>query len=115
MSTGPRGMKIGSLDRIRPALSRGREAEERAMWRGMGDAWTAMSTIISGIVVWGGIGYGLDRLLGTRPVLFAIGAMVGNFAAVFLVYKKSMKQDAPTGAPSKQDAPTGAPSKRGGA
>lgn len=79
------------------------------MWRGMGEAWNALSTLIAGIAVWGGIGYGIDHFVGTRPVLFVVGVLVGNFAGIYLVYVKYFKQDAPTGAPWRQDAPTGAP------
>ena len=55
----------------------------------MGEAWSYLSTIISGLVVWGAIGYGLDKWLGTRPVLFVIGVLVGNFAGCYLVYIKA--------------------------
>jgi F0F1-type ATP synthase assembly protein I len=58
----------------------------------MGDAWAAVSTLISGVVVWGGIGWGIDYLAGTKPVGFAIGAVVGNFAAIYLIYAKQLKE-----------------------
>jgi F0F1-type ATP synthase assembly protein I len=61
------------------------------MWRGVGEAWAALTTLISGIAVWGGIGYGIDRLAGTRPVFFVIGALVGNFAAIYLIYVKQFR------------------------
>jgi ATP synthase protein I len=60
----------------------------------MGEAWTALSTLVTGIAVWGGVGYGLDRWLGTKPVLFVIGVLVGNFAAVYLIYMRSLRQEA---------------------
>jgi F0F1-type ATP synthase assembly protein I len=71
------------------------------MWQGMGEAWNALSTLIAGIAVWGGIGYGIDRLVGTKPVLFVIGVLVGNFGGIYLLYVKYFRPDAPTGAPSK--------------
>lgn len=95
----PPGGQIGSLDRIRPALRRARETEERAMWQGLGDAWAALSTIISGVVVWGAIGYGLDRLFATRPIFFVIGAVLGNFGGIYLVYRKEMSRGVPPHAP----------------
>ena len=85
----------GAVDRIRPALTRARESEERAMWQGMGDAWAALSTIISGVVVWGLIGYGADWLFGTRPIFFVTGAVLGNFGAIYLVYKKELSKGVP--------------------
>jgi F0F1-type ATP synthase assembly protein I len=91
----PLGGRIGSLDRIRPALRRARETEERAMWQGLGDAWAALSTIISGVLVWGAIGYGLDRLFATRPIFFVVGAVFGNFGGIYLVYRKEMNRGVP--------------------
>lgn len=44
-----------------------------------------MSTVIAGILVWGGAGFGLDRLLGT-DWLVVPGMLVGVAAAVYLVY-----------------------------
>ncbi len=62
------------------------------MWRGMGEAWNALSTLIAGIVIWGGVGYGIDRLVGTEPVLFVIGVLVGNFGGIYLIYLKYMRE-----------------------
>ena len=90
------GGTIGSPDRIRPALKRDQAGDKRPdsgqMWQGMGEAWTALSTLIAGIVVWGGIGYGIDHLAGTSPVLTVIGTLVGNFAAIYLIYVKYFKE-----------------------
>jgi F0F1-type ATP synthase assembly protein I len=57
----------------------------------MGDAWAAVSTLFSGIIVWGGIGWGIDYLAGTEPIGFVVGALVGNFAAIYLIYAKELK------------------------
>jgi ATP synthase protein I len=96
------GGTIGSPDRIRPALKReqagGKRPDSKQMWQGMGEAWTALSTLVSGIAVWGGIGYVIDRVAGTRPVLFVIGVLLGNFAGIYLIYVKYFKEvprDAP--------------------
>jgi ATP synthase protein I len=58
----------------------------QGLWSGVTSAWATMSYLVSGVVVWGGVGYGLDRLLGTSPVLMIIGVLVGNFAGVYLIY-----------------------------
>lgn len=80
------------------------ERESQLMWRGFGDAWTALSTIIAGIAVWGAVGFGLDKLFGTDPVLFVIGVLVGNFAAIYLIYVKALNEskEAPKFAPWKK-------------
>jgi F0F1-type ATP synthase assembly protein I len=67
---------------------------ERLMWQGMGEAWATLSTLISGIAVWGGVGYLIDRLVGTWPGFFAGGVILGNFGACYLIYKKAVAQEA---------------------
>jgi F0F1-type ATP synthase assembly protein I len=70
------------------------------MWRGMGEAWTAVSYLICGIAVWGGLGWLLDRALHTTPVLFVIGALLGKAGGVYLVYIRAMgSQGGPSRAP----------------
>ncbi|HVE91119.1 MAG TPA: AtpZ/AtpI family protein [Actinomycetota bacterium] len=68
--------------------------QTRDTWRGLGDAWTAVSYILSGIAVWGGAGWLLDRWLSTGPVLLVIGILVGNFAGVYLVYIRTFPKEA---------------------
>ena len=63
----------------------------------MGDAFTALSTIVAGMGVWGAIGYGLDRLLGTEPVLLVIGVLMGHFAAIYLIYVRASNAAPKTG------------------
>jgi ATP synthase protein I len=58
------------------------------MWRGVGDGWSALSMMVAGMFVWGAIGFGLDRLLGTWPVLFVIGVILGKLGAAYLVYSR---------------------------
>jgi F0F1-type ATP synthase assembly protein I len=42
--------------------------------------------MIGGILVWGGLGLLVDRLLGTARVFMAIGMVLGAGGAVYLVY-----------------------------
>jgi F0F1-type ATP synthase assembly protein I len=53
-------------------------------------AWAITGTLLSGIVVWGGVGFLLDRVLGTSFIAL-IGVLVGVFAAMYLVYAKYLK------------------------
>jgi F0F1-type ATP synthase assembly protein I len=55
-------------------------------WSGMGTGWAITSTMIGGILVWGGLGLLVDRLLGTARVFMAIGMVLGAGGAVYLVY-----------------------------
>lgn len=54
--------------------------------RGLESGLSAVSYLVSGILVWGGVGFGLDHLLGTGPVLALVGAVLGNAAGVYLIY-----------------------------
>ena len=56
-------------------------------WAGMGIGWAVVSTLIGGIVVWGGLGYLADRLFGINPrILTAVGIVLGAGAGIYLVY-----------------------------
>lgn len=56
-----------------------------------------VSTILSGILMWGGIGWLLDNWLGTRALL-PIGVVLGAGLAIYLVIKKvgGLPQPTPT-------------------
>ena len=57
-------------------------------WKGMSQGWAILSELIAALAVWGGIGFGLDRLFGTCPVLFAIGMVVGYGGGAYLMYRR---------------------------
>lgn len=63
---------------------------ETNLWSGLGDAWSALGTLIGGIVVWGGLGMLGDRWLRTAPWLMVVGVMLGLGAATYLLYVKSL-------------------------
>ncbi len=54
--------------------------------RGEDVAWSALGTLLGGPITWGGIGWLLDRWLGTSPLLTAIGVVVGSLTAFGIVY-----------------------------
>lgn len=66
-----------------------RTSDPQSGWHGVEQGWTLLSELIAAIVVWGGIGFGLDRLFHTWPVLFAIGMVVGYAAGAYLIYRQS--------------------------
>ncbi len=55
-----------------------------------GDAWNALSFLLTGFLLFGGIGWGLDTLFGTRWFL-PLGLLVGGAASVYLVYVRYVK------------------------
>jgi ATP synthase protein I len=89
---------------LRNAHSSPVSGQQRSAWNGLGEAWTYLSTLFSGIAVWGAIGYGLDRWLGTEPVLFVIGALVGNFAGIYLIYLRAFGPKRPGDPRSDEEA-----------
>jgi F0F1-type ATP synthase assembly protein I len=54
----------------------------------MGTAWALTGTLVAGILVWGGVGYLLDRLAGFRWLFLPIGMLVGVSASIYLIYLK---------------------------
>lgn len=63
----------------------------------MGQGWAILSELIAALAVWGGIGFGLDRLFGTWPVLFAIGMVVGYGGGAYLMYRRGTAPPSPAG------------------
>jgi F0F1-type ATP synthase assembly protein I len=52
----------------------------------MGIGWAITSTLIGGIVTVGGLGYLLDRVLGTGTAFTAIGIVLGAASGIYIVY-----------------------------
>ena len=55
--------------------------------RGAEMVWSIIGTLIAGVLAWGGIGWLLDRWLGTR-YLVAVGILVGMAGAFYLIIKR---------------------------
>jgi len=55
---------------------------------GAAEGWAVLSTLIGGLAVWGGVGFGLDRLVDVR-FLLPVGLLVGVTAAIYMVYVRA--------------------------
>jgi F0F1-type ATP synthase assembly protein I len=55
---------------------------------GAGQGWVAISYLISGIAVWGFLGWLVDRWLDTAGIATGIGAIVGAAAAIYLIVRR---------------------------
>ena len=55
-------------------------------WSGMGTGWSITSTLIAGMLAWGGIGYLVDRFVGTHQVFEGIGIVLGGAGGIYIVY-----------------------------
>lgn len=56
--------------------------------------WAMGQEMLAGILIVSGLGYLLDRALGTTPWLFAIGALAGFACGLTLVYGRAQRMDA---------------------
>ena len=61
---------------------------------GESQVWGLISTLVGGPAVWGGIGYGVDRLLDTSAFL-PVGVVVGFVTSFYIVYVKTKPETAP--------------------
>lgn len=50
-----------------------------------GALWSIVGYLLSGLIIWGGIGFGVDRWLGTNYFLL-VGMLLGAGAALYLVW-----------------------------
>ena len=55
-------------------------------WNSYGTAWSVISTLLAGILVWGGIGWLVDLLAGTDQVFLPAGMVLGVAGSIYLVY-----------------------------
>lgn len=55
---------------------------------GADQGWTAVAYLISGIVVWGGVGWLVDAWLDLDGLGIGIGSVVGAACGVYLVVRK---------------------------
>ena len=81
----------------RPAAPRGSGAET---------GWAVIGTMISGMAVWGGAGWLLDRWLDTR-VFLPVGIILGMAVAIYLVVARFGGLPPAPGAPEKSNTPGG--------
>jgi ATP synthase protein I len=49
------------------------------------DPWSALSLVISGVLLWGAIGYGVSEWLGSRAWM-GVGVVIGGVLGVLSVY-----------------------------
>jgi F0F1-type ATP synthase assembly protein I len=92
LTTGPGGLRSGRLivsatmaEDIPPRGGpRPRPASPERRGSGAETGWAVIGTLISGMAVWGGAGWLLDRWLDTR-VFAPVGILLGISVAIYLV------------------------------
>ncbi|MEX0593086.1 MAG: AtpZ/AtpI family protein [Nitriliruptoraceae bacterium] len=64
------------------------------LWKGIDQAHIMGVELMAAILTWAGIGYLLDRWLGTDPWFLATGALLGNAAGIYLIWMRSSRMSA---------------------
>jgi ATP synthase protein I len=65
-----------------------RRRDENEASAGASQGWTAVSYLIGGILVWGFIGWLVDRWLHTGGIAVGIGAVLGAAGGVYLIVRR---------------------------
>jgi ATP synthase protein I len=60
--------------------------------RNSGDGWRVLSYLIGGVLVYGGIGFGLDRLFGTQ-FLLPVGIVLGAGLTIAMLHFRFGSRD----------------------
>ena len=69
-------------------------SHRRGVLRGLDQSSVMGVELITGTLTWAGIGWLIDRWLGTAPWFLAIGALLGNAAGIYLVWLRGKRMDA---------------------
>jgi len=62
-------------------------------WRGANQAWDVIGLLLAGIIVWGGVGWLLDRWFGFHDLFLPIGMVLGVGIAIWLIYLRHGRTD----------------------
>ena len=63
-----------------------------------------LADFLAALLVWGGLGWIADQWLGTFPVIFIIGMVVGNSAGLYLLYLRATKSEPTSTATTSSDS-----------
>lgn len=77
----------GGVPRGRTEQS-GDSDSNRQLWAAADSGWVLAVQLISGVFTWGGIGWLLDRWLGTAPWLLVAGFVLGWGTGIYLAWLK---------------------------
>lgn len=74
---------------------------QRQLWAAADSGWVLMVELISAVFTWGGIGWLLDRRLGTAPWLLITGFTLGWATGIYLAWHRHGR-DEPRGAQNEE-------------
>lgn len=72
-------------------------------------AWRMVIELVSGMLLGGGIGYGLDMLFGTLPIFLVIIGLLGFVAGIKVMIRTAADMNKTAGTPAGQDKAAGPP------
>ncbi|MBW3620658.1 MAG: AtpZ/AtpI family protein [Actinobacteria bacterium] len=64
----------------------------RELWRDADTGWTMTVELLTAVGVWGGIGWLLDRWLGTGPWILVAGLVLGAVLGTYVVFLRAERQ-----------------------
>jgi ATP synthase protein I len=93
--------------KVRDARSRHEPASSASQDRGsaMGEALKLSTEMIAGVAVGGFIGWALDRLFGTAPILMVVFLIIGGAAGILNVIRSAQRRQAEAGPLPGKDLP----------
>jgi ATP synthase protein I len=93
--------------KVRDARSRHEPASSASQDRGsaMGEALKLSTEMIAGVAVGGFIGWALDRLFGTAPLLMVVFLILGGAAGILNVIRSAQRRQAEAGPLPGKDLP----------
>jgi ATP synthase protein I len=89
-------IKSGTADIAADRASASSSASNQATGSAMGLGFRVASELMAGVLVGGGMGWALDRWLGTSPWFLIVMLLLGMVAGFWNVYRLAVR---PTGAP----------------
>jgi ATP synthase protein I len=69
------------------------DPQRNTAWSGVDTGWAIVAEMIGAMATLGGIGYVLDRLIGTDRVLVAVGVVLGAVLGVYLIWLRYGRGD----------------------
>jgi F0F1-type ATP synthase assembly protein I len=84
-------------------------SHRRGALRGLDQSSVMGVELLTATLTWAGIGWLVDRWLGTAPWFLAIGALLGNAAGIYLVWLRGKRMDAVEEADAASNARSAAP------
>lgn len=82
-----------TTDAASRAPSLRRSFQSRDVWRGVDHGSIMGMELMAAILTWTGVGWLVDRWLGTAPWFLVAGGLLGNFAGLYLIWLRSERMN----------------------